>query len=57
MSKNCRIEFVDGELVCLCQHHNYDNCDLVKAEKRLDMADKNPTIQGYFDGVFWNEIH
>lgn len=28
MSKNCRIEFVEGELVCLCNHRDYRNCDL-----------------------------
>ena len=28
MSKNCRIEFVEGELTCLCNHRDYRNCDL-----------------------------
>ena len=28
MSKNCRIEFVEGELTCLCNHRDIRNCDL-----------------------------
>ena len=32
MSKNCRIEFVDGKLVCLCNHRDYRNCDLYKED-------------------------
>lgn len=33
MSKNCRIEFVEGELVCLCNHRDYRNCDLYKEDR------------------------
>lgn len=32
MSKDCRIEFVEGELVCLCNHRDYRNCDLYKED-------------------------
>lgn len=32
MSKNCRIEFVDGKLVCLCNHRDYRNCDLYEED-------------------------
>ena len=32
MSKNCRIEFVEGELTCLCNHRDYRNCDLYKED-------------------------
>lgn len=32
MSKNCRIEFVEGELVCLCNHRDYRNCDLYEED-------------------------
>ena len=32
MSKSCRIEFVDGELTCLCNHRDYRNCDLYKED-------------------------
>lgn len=32
MSKNCRIEFVDGELVCLCNHRDYRKCDLYEED-------------------------
>ena len=32
MSKNCRIEFVEGELTCLCNHRDYRNCDLYKKD-------------------------
>lgn len=51
MSKNCRIEFVDGELVCLCPHRNYDNCDLVKAEKQRDeqiAKEQGITLEEYY---------
>jgi len=30
-----------------------DNLFCALAEKRLELADKNKSIQGYFDGVFW----
>lgn len=32
MSKNCRIEFVEGELTCLCNHRDYRNCDLYEED-------------------------
>ena len=32
MSKNCRIEFVEGELMCLCNHRDYRNCDLYEED-------------------------
>ena len=50
---NCRIEFVEGELTCLTAHRNYNNCDLVKAEKRRDQeaADKlGITLEEYYGG-------
>ena len=31
---------------------NKEYCCL--AEKRIEMADKEKSIQGYFDGVFWD---
>ena len=34
MSKNCRIEFVEGELTCLCNHRDYRNCDLYEEFKK-----------------------
>lgn len=33
MSKNCRIEFVEGELTCLCNHRDYRNCDLYEEDE------------------------
>lgn len=33
MSKNCRIEFVEGELTCLCNHRDYRNCDLYEDDE------------------------
>ena len=32
MSKNCRIEFVEGGLMCLCNHRDYRNCDLYEED-------------------------
>lgn len=32
MSKNCRIEFIEGELTCLCNHRDYRNCDLYEED-------------------------
>lgn len=34
MSKNCRIEFVEGELTRLCNHRDYRNCDLYEEFKK-----------------------
>lgn len=33
MSEECRIEFVDGELVCLCSHRDIRNCDLYEDDE------------------------
>lgn len=44
VSKKLNRKYVGIEL-------NEEYCCL--AEKRLDIADNDPTIQGYFDGVFW----
>ena len=36
MSKNCRIEFVEGELTCLCNHRDIRNCDLYEDDEEND---------------------
>ena len=33
MSKNCQIEFIEGELTCLCNHRDYRNCDLYEEDE------------------------
>lgn len=49
----CRIEFVDGELTCLTNHYDIENCDLYKAHHKQDEDEANKmgiTLEGYYGG-------
>ena len=60
MSKNCRIEFVEGELTCLCNHRDYRNCDLYEEDDETydDWGEEKMKIKvkksaDYYKG--WND--
>ena len=51
MSENCRIEFVDGELTCLCSHRDYRNCDLYEKDDETFAPDgSNSQVAAVADG-------